>query len=189
MFKELSYEERALDLDRLEAPKGQFHFHYLLIKKLYISFFSCIFIGYVVTGVRFRNLGGHMNLEIRITPIRFTSGKLVKERTIWMGNDNTPGIYALKIQEDCFTKNVLNSFFPATPNIRTKLEIPSPDVPTKQMKMSNILSNHNQYLLFDATSVYKDVSQTTIPYIGMVFSRKKVLSTGKGNKCRPKKNS
>ena len=74
-----------------------------------------------------------------------------------------------------------------TPNIRTKLEIPSPDVPTKQMKMSNILSNHNQYLLFDATSVYKDVSQTTIPYIGMVFSRKKVLSTGKGNKCRPKK--
>ena len=128
-----------------------------------------------------------MNLEIRITPIRFTSGKLVKERTIWMGNDNTPGIQALKIQEDCFTKNVLNSFFPATPNIRTKLEIPSPDVPTKQMKMSNILSNHNQYLLFDATSVYKDVSQTTIPYIGMVFSRKKVLSTGKGNKCRPKK--
>jgi len=120
MFKELSYEERALDLDRLEAPKG-----------------------YVVTGVRFRNLGGHMNLEIRITPIRFTSGKLVKERTIWMGNDNTP----------------------ATPNIRTKLEIPSPDVPTKQMKMSSILSNHNQYLLFDATSVYKDVSQTTIPYI------------------------
>ena len=97
-----------------------------------------------MTGVRFRSIGGHLNLEIRVTPIRFHTGELIKERTVWIGNDNTP----------------------ATPNMRTKLEIPSPDVPTKQPEESTLLSNRNQYLLFGATSSYKDVSQTTIPYIG-----------------------
>ena len=40
---EMSYEERSLDLDVLEAPKG-----------------------HVVTGVRFRKLGSHINLEARV---------------------------------------------------------------------------------------------------------------------------
>ena len=41
---EMSYEERSLDLDVLEAPKG-----------------------HVVTGLRFRKLGSHINLEARVT--------------------------------------------------------------------------------------------------------------------------
>lgn len=120
LFKTMKYEERALDLDDLKTPKG-----------------------YVVTGVRFRNLGGHLNLEIRMTPIRFSSGKLISERTVWMGNDNTP----------------------ASLDKRTQMLMISPDIPTKFMGMSKIDSLSNQFIAFDATDAYKDVSQTTIPYI------------------------
>ncbi len=38
----LSYEQRSLDTDRLEAPPG-----------------------HIVTGVKLRNLGGHVNLELQ----------------------------------------------------------------------------------------------------------------------------
>ena len=47
---EMSYEERSLDLDILEAPKG-----------------------HVVTGLRFRKLGSHINLEARVS--NFPIGK------------------------------------------------------------------------------------------------------------------
>ena len=77
-----------------------------------------------------------MNLEVRVTPIQFTNGQLISQHTIWIGNDNTP----------------------ATLKQRTRLEIISPDVPTKSPEKSIIDSNKNQYLLFDATSPYKDVS-------------------------------
>ena len=111
-FKTMKYEERALDLDILTAP-----------------------VGYVITGVRLRNLGGHINLEARITPIRFTSGQLIIERTVWIGNDNTP----------------------ATLNVREELAIQDPDVPTKFKGMSLRGSASNQYILFGATSAKKDV--------------------------------
>ena len=42
-YMTMSYEQRALDLDILQAPPG-----------------------HVVTGVKFRNLAGHLNLEIRV---------------------------------------------------------------------------------------------------------------------------
>ena len=95
-------------------------------------------LGHVITGVRFQDLGGHLNMEIRVTPIRFSSGQLISQRTVWIGNYNTP----------------------VTIKQRTLLEIRSPDVPTKRFPKSTIDSNKNQYLLFGATSAYKDVSST-----------------------------
>ena len=92
--------------------------------------------GHVITGVRFQDLGGHLNMEVRVTPIRFSSGQLISQRTVWIGNYNTP----------------------VTIKQRTLLEIRSPDVPTKRFPKSTIDSNKNQYLLFGATSAYKDVS-------------------------------
>ena len=41
-YKVLSYEARSFDLDSLHAPKG-----------------------HVITGVRFRMLGSHINLEVK----------------------------------------------------------------------------------------------------------------------------
>ena len=116
----MSYEQRAVDLDSLKAPPGQ-----------------------VLTGVKLRRLGGHLNLEIQATPVKFREGKLLSDRSTWVGNDNTP----------------------ATENPRTFLPIIMPDVPTKLQGRNRVDSTHDQYLQFDATSAHKDVSQTTIPFI------------------------
>jgi hypothetical protein len=40
----MTYEERAMDLDTLTAPEG-----------------------HVLTGIKLRRLGGHLNLEIQVT--------------------------------------------------------------------------------------------------------------------------
>ena len=39
----MTYEQRALDMDRLDAP-----------------------VGHVITGLKIRSLGGHLNLEIQV---------------------------------------------------------------------------------------------------------------------------
>ena len=39
----MTYEQRAVDLDRLDAP-----------------------VGHVITGIKLRSLGGHLNLEIQV---------------------------------------------------------------------------------------------------------------------------
>ena len=44
----MNYEKRSIDIDRLNAP-----------------------LNHVITGVRFRNLGGHLNLEARVSKLRF----------------------------------------------------------------------------------------------------------------------
>ena len=63
---EMFYENRALDLDLLEAPPG-----------------------HVITGVRLRKLGVHLNLEARVTPINFKNGTLNPSLSTWIGHDKT----------------------------------------------------------------------------------------------------
>ena len=60
------YENRALDLDLLESPPG-----------------------HVITGVRLRKLGVHLNLEARVTPINFKNGTLNPSLSTWIGHDKT----------------------------------------------------------------------------------------------------
>ena len=116
----MSYEQRAVDMDSLQAPAG-----------------------HVLTGVKFRNLGGHLNLEIQITPVEFTTGKVLKHRAIWIANDNTP----------------------ATLKPRALVPIIMPDVPTKYRGENLVDTTTDQYVMFDASSAHKDVSQTTVPFI------------------------
>ena len=82
----MSYEQRAMDMDTLTAPEG-----------------------HVLTGVKLRNIGGHLNLEIQVTPMEFTAGNVVSDRSTWIANDNTP----------------------ATNRPRTLVPVIMPDVPTK----------------------------------------------------------
>jgi len=116
----MSYEQRALDTDSLSAPSG-----------------------HVVTGLKLRNIGGHLNLELQVTPISFSNGQLVSDRSTWIANDNTP----------------------ATNRPRHLVPIIMPDVPTRLIGSSEIDSEHDKYIQFDSTSAHKDVSQTTIPFI------------------------
>jgi hypothetical protein len=67
-YHKLSYEERTVDLDDLEGPEN-----------------------HVLTGVRLRKIGSHLNFEIRTTPFNFTTGLLIQPdlKSVWISNDNT----------------------------------------------------------------------------------------------------
>ncbi len=119
-YMKMTYEKRAFDTDRLEAPPG-----------------------HVVTGVKMRNIGGHVNLEVQVTPVQFTTGSLTPERSTWIGNDNTP----------------------ATVDRRRQVDILLPDVPTEFRGQNTIDTGHNQYIEFDASDALKDAMQTTVPFI------------------------
>jgi len=116
----MSYEQREVDLDTLMAPDG-----------------------HVLTGVKMRNIGGHLNLEIEVTPINFVTGKLIKDRATWIANDNTP----------------------ATSKPRKLVPMVMPDIPTKWHGQNAVDSSTDQFIQFDSTSAHKDVSQTTVPFI------------------------
>ena len=117
----LRYEERSLDLDDLTAPDG-----------------------HVITGVRFRKLGGHLNLEIQVSPINFTTGLIDPTRATWVSNDNTPA---------------------SEGKPRTKLSLTSSDISTRSSLPSVPDSQPEQYIEFQASSLDKDVSQTTVPFL------------------------
>eukprot|EP00092_Neocalanus_flemingeri_P000983 GFUD01001050.1.p1 GENE.GFUD01001050.1~~GFUD01001050.1.p1 ORF type:complete len:584 (-),score=158.50 GFUD01001050.1:171-1853(-) len=116
----MSYEQRAMDMDTLTAPEG-----------------------HVLTGVKLRNIGGHLNLEIQVTPMEFTAGNVVSDRSTWIANDNTP----------------------ATDKPRSLVPIIMPDVPTKFSGLNTVDTTTDQFIQFDASSAHKDVSQTTVPFI------------------------
>jgi len=120
-YATLRYDERAVDLDDLSAPQG-----------------------HVITGVRLRKLGGHLNLEARVSPVNFTTGRIDAARSLWLSNDNTP------VSET---------------NPRAKHYLYAPDVPTRSPLPSLPDSTTNQYVEFQATSLEKDVSQTTVPFL------------------------
>lgn len=65
-YHTISWEDRAIDLDDLDSP-----------------------IGYLLTGLRFRMVGSHLNLEIQVTAFNYTTGKLRPDKSHWHSNDNT----------------------------------------------------------------------------------------------------
>ncbi|XP_012256459.2 uncharacterized protein LOC105686340 isoform X1 [Athalia rosae] len=119
----LSWDQRAIDLDDLTAAPG-----------------------YLLTGIRFRSLGSHLNLEIMSTPFNFTTGVLVKplEKSVWHGNDNTDA---------------------SKPNPRTVLELNKPDRSTRSELQSLPDSKSDQYVLFSPSDLDKDAAQSTVPFI------------------------
>jgi len=60
----MSYENRAIDLDRLDAPPG--NTFWLIVQSRFLFDLPNHLIGHVVTGLRLRSLGGHLNLEIQV---------------------------------------------------------------------------------------------------------------------------
>nr|CAD7587095.1 unnamed protein product [Timema genevievae] len=121
-YHTLSWEQRAIDLDDLVAPPG-----------------------HVMTGLRFRRVGTHMNLEIMVTPINFTEGTLIqpKEKSMWIGNDNTDASLVAP---------------------RTRLQLKDPDVPTRSLT-SRPDSKNDQFLLFTHSDIDADAAQNTVPYL------------------------
>lgn len=67
-YHTMAWDKRAIDLDDVIVPAS-----------------------HVVTGVRFRVVGTHLNLEIRQTEADFVTGRLIDpdHSSIWISNDNT----------------------------------------------------------------------------------------------------
>ncbi|CAL4162549.1 unnamed protein product [Meganyctiphanes norvegica] len=119
-YKKLSYEERNIDLDRLTAIES-----------------------HVVTGVRFRMLGGHLNLEVQITPVNFTTGELRPFKSYWISNDNTPAM---------------------AKNPRREISVVNLDIPTRYPGSTRIDSVPDSFIRFGPSSITLDAAQSTIPF-------------------------
>ncbi|XP_018572019.1 uncharacterized protein LOC108911535 isoform X2 [Anoplophora glabripennis] len=122
-YHTLSWEKRAIDLDDLEAEEG-----------------------YVLTGIRFKEIGSHLNFEIYVTPFDFDTGKLINpsSTSVWKDNPNT----------DASIKNP-----------RTKVKLRHPDIPTRSPSPSVPTSQSDQYIEFVNSDIDRDVAQTTVPFL------------------------
>lgn len=138
-YHTMSWDKRAIDLDDLIAP-----------------------INHVVTGVRMRVIGTHLNLEIRVTEADFVTGRLIdpEDTSFWKSNDNTE----------------------SSSNKRTPVKLIKPDIPIFSPTQSEIDSKTNQFIEFTHTDLERDVGQTTVPYIDSqdVISRVPVALSGAG---------
>ncbi|XP_050311529.1 uncharacterized protein LOC126747077 [Anthonomus grandis grandis] len=137
-YHTMSWEKRALDLDDLEADDG-----------------------YVLTGVRFKEIGSHLNFEIYTTKFDFDSGKLKPQHSKWKDNPNT---------EASLNKP------------RTKVKLTHPDIPTRSTGPSIPTSHSDQYIEFTHSDIDRDAAQTTVPYLDAqkVESLKVVPLSGAG---------
>ncbi|XP_037089046.1 uncharacterized protein LOC119109513 isoform X1 [Pollicipes pollicipes] len=145
-YLKLSWARRSIDLDDLRAPDG-----------------------HVITGVTFRKLGEHLNLEVQVTPIAARTAQLSVSRAYWISNDNTPS--ALR-----------------TPRAELSLGR-DPDVPTRTGAPSWPDSAPDTFVQFGASSAARDAAQTTLPFLDSqpVAPRPPVWLTGLGlyHKGRP----
>ncbi|XP_062539632.1 uncharacterized protein LOC134207771 isoform X1 [Armigeres subalbatus] len=119
-YNTLNYDNRAMDLDDIILKPS-----------------------YVVTGVRFRMLGTHMNLEVRMTEMDFGTGKLVDpDKSIWIGSDKT------EHSEDK----------------RTEMKLDKPHIPILSPSKSVPDSQPNQFIRFRESDRGMDAAQTTVPF-------------------------
>lgn len=145
-YHTLNRDNRILDLDDLDVLQG-----------------------YVLTGVRFRLLGSHLNLEIRMTEMDFATGHLMDpDKSIWIGSDKTEH----------------------SDDKRTELKLDRPHVPLLTPSKSIPDSISNQFVRFRESDRGMDAAQTTVPFFDAqpVVPAKPVPLSGAGlfHKGRPK---
>ncbi|XP_014242048.1 uncharacterized protein LOC106662461 [Cimex lectularius] len=144
----ITWQEKAIDLDDLIAPED-----------------------YVLTGVKFRKIGGHLNLEIRVTKVDFQNGVFVDEGrlTTWISNDNTDA---------------------ARDKPRTQIKLERPlDIAKINHGAFYPDSESNQFVEFTNSDIDLDAAQTVLPFIDtqIVAPDPPVLLSGAGLYHRGKK--
>jgi hypothetical protein len=122
-YHTLSLEKRALDLDDVVAEED-----------------------FVLTGVRFKTIGTHLNFEIQVTPFNFTTGQLIDPttRSVYKNNPRT-----------------VESF----QNKRSEIKLVTPDVPIFSPLPSVPYSGSDRYIKFVNSDIEKDAAQTTVPFL------------------------
>ncbi|XP_044253043.1 uncharacterized protein LOC123004011 isoform X2 [Tribolium madens] len=139
-YHTLSWEKRAVDLDDLTTDEG-----------------------FVVTGVRFKLIGSHLNFEIYTTPFDYETGQLIDPETKSMYKDNP---------------NTDSSLYKP----RTRVRLTNPDISTRSPSPSLPDSKTDQYIEFTNTDMDRDAAQTTVPFFDAqpVDSLQPVPLTGAG---------
>lgn len=120
-YHTLTWEKRSIDLD-----------------DLYVNH------GHVITGVRFKMIGSHLNFEIYATPYNFISGQLQPEKSIWIDNPITDVSRHRR---------------------RSKVQIYKADIPTRSLSNAKMASRTDQFIEFTHTDFDTDAAQTTVPFL------------------------
>ncbi|XP_065200277.1 uncharacterized protein LOC135831598 [Planococcus citri] len=120
-YHTMRYESRSIDLDDVVASKN-----------------------YVLTGVKLRTLGEHLNLEIQLTAFNFTTGEVSNNLSFWKGNDNTDASETPREKHRLLTKR------PAT---LSQGDFSLPD------------SKPDSYVEFTHSDERSDAAQSTVPFI------------------------
>ncbi|KAH8310639.1 hypothetical protein KR044_002323 [Drosophila immigrans] len=97
---------------------------------------------FVVTGVRFQVLDGHLNLKVHFSKFDFVKGELVEPEInrIWQSEDSS--------------------------DERPKLNLENLDLPTlSKIISSKIILKKKLYVEFVNTEINSDVAQATVPFI------------------------
>ncbi|KAJ8687401.1 hypothetical protein QAD02_023195 [Eretmocerus hayati] len=131
-YHTIMWEKRAVDLDDLDAPAD-----------------------HLLTGLRFRVIGTHLNLEIMMTPFNFTTGALMIERSMWHSHDATDASEA-SYNLDGEVRQLER---------RTEFKLNHPDIPTRSTVQAVPDSKSNQFVTFEPTDAVKDAAQNTVPFI------------------------
>ncbi|XP_075978224.1 uncharacterized protein LOC142977959 [Anticarsia gemmatalis] len=116
--------------------------------------------GYVLTGIRFQTYSKHLYISIQSTPFDYETGKLDTSKSKWITTPNFPS---------------------------SRLNLYSPDLPTRGNNKYDIDSSHSQYVEFTHSDYGKDAAQTTVPFIdiqnvvsGKAYENSQNLNSGVG---------
>lgn len=117
--------------------------------------------------MKFRLIGSHLNLEVRVTPFDFMTGKLIEPeiKSYWIGNENTE----LNEESPRFVYYYFEIFVPINSLkfyiYRTEIDVNNLDLPNRASTASEPDMSSNKFLKFTHSSIDRDVAQTTIPFI------------------------
>lgn len=112
--------------------------------------------GKVVTGVRFRVINGALTLQVRGTDFDFDVGILIN------------------------TEN--SAWYTSTKSTRAEIILEQPDISTSTKEKSIPFALSDRFIKFQPTDRFKDIAQTTIPFIDaqLVESHNPTLLSGIG---------
>lgn len=100
---------------------------------------------YLQTGVKLRRLGNHLNLEIGVSEFNFKTGRVSPDTFFWKSADTTE--YSIGSER------------------RFEVPIRNADIPIRTKSRSTQSSRPNTFIKFTHTSIWKDLAQTTVPFL------------------------
>lgn len=145
---------KEFSIDDFDIEEGV-DFHTISLFNRSIDLDTVVDADRIVTGIRFRVVNSHLRLEVRVTNFDYQTGKLIDiQRSEWIYNNNSME--------------------------KKQLELQHPDRSTRSKEKSIPIRGKNHYINFQPTDIYKDVAQSTVPFLDTttVESQKPLAGVG-----------